>query len=72
MMSELLGRIYTVIEKIQDNLVCHRKNFENRLTFGEVIGKSLVFCFFTDGVCGACDAETDELNEMPHYVGCRG
>jgi len=26
--------------------VCQWKNFENRLTFGEVMGKSLVFCFF--------------------------
>jgi len=26
--------------------VCQQKNFENRLTFGEVMGKSLVSCFF--------------------------
>jgi len=26
--------------------VCQWKNFENRLTFGEVMGKSLVSCFF--------------------------
>ena len=26
--------------------VCQRKNFENRLTFGEVMGMSLVSCFF--------------------------
>ena len=26
------------------------KNFENRLTFGEVMGKSLVSCFFRDTV----------------------
>ena len=31
--------------------VCHWKNFENRLTFGEVMGKSLVSCFLlTHGV----------------------
>ena len=27
--------------------VCQRKNFENWLTFGEVMGKSLVSCFLT-------------------------
>ena len=30
--------------------VCQWKNFENRLTFGEVMGKSLVSCFFWDTV----------------------
>jgi len=38
------------------NMICFKfiaesgseKNFENRLTFGEVIGKSLVSCFFSD------------------------
>jgi len=29
--------------------VCSRKNFENRLTFGEVMGKRLVCCFLTHG-----------------------
>jgi len=34
--------------------VCHWKNFENRLTFGEVMGKSLVSCFLlTHGVVSA-------------------
>ena len=31
-------------------LVCQRKNFENRLTFGEVMGKSLMSRFLTHGV----------------------
>jgi len=32
--------------------VCQRKNCENRLLFGEVMGKSLVSCFLlTHGVC---------------------
>ena len=31
--------------------VGQRKNFENRLTFGEVMGKSLVSVFLTHGVC---------------------
>jgi len=30
--------------------VCQQKNFENRLTFGEVMGKSLVSCFLTYSV----------------------
>jgi len=30
--------------------VCQRKNYENRLTFGEVMGKSLVSCLWTHGV----------------------
>ena len=30
-----------------------KKNFENRLTFGEVMGKSLVSCFMTHGVQSA-------------------
>jgi len=30
--------------------VCQWKNFENRLTFGEVMGKSSVSCFFWDTV----------------------
>ena len=30
--------------------VCQWKNFENRLTFGEVMGKTLVSCFFWDTV----------------------
>jgi len=30
--------------------VCQWKNFENRLTFGKVMGKSLVSCFFWDTV----------------------
>jgi len=30
--------------------VCQWKNFENRLTFREVMGKSLVSCFFWDTV----------------------
>ena len=30
--------------------VCQRKNFENQLIFGEVMGKSLMSCFLTDGV----------------------
>jgi len=30
--------------------VCQWKNFENRLTFAEVMGKSLVSCFFWDTV----------------------
>jgi len=25
--------------------VCQLENFENRITFGEVMGKSLVYCF---------------------------
>ena len=29
---------------------CRRKNFENRLTVGEVVGKSLVSCFLPHGV----------------------
>jgi len=29
--------------------VCQQKNFENRLTFGEVMGKSLVSRFLTHG-----------------------
>jgi len=32
--------------------VCQLRNFENRLTFGEVMGKSLVSCFF-DSRCNA-------------------
>jgi len=32
--------------------VCRRKNFENRLTFGEVTGKSFASCFLTDGLRG--------------------
>ena len=28
-------------------LVCQRKKFENTLTFGEVMGKSLMSCFLT-------------------------
>ena len=31
--------------------VCQWKNFENRLTFGEVMGKSLVSCFFSETQC---------------------
>ena len=31
--------------------VCQWKNFENRLTFGEVMGKSLVSCFFFETQC---------------------
>ena len=27
-------------------LVCQQKNFENRLIFGEIMGKSLVSCSF--------------------------
>jgi len=30
--------------------VCQWKNFENRLTFGKILGKSLVSCFFWDTV----------------------
>jgi len=30
--------------------VCQWKNYENRLTFGKVMGKSLVSCFFWDTV----------------------
>jgi len=29
------------------------KNSENRLTFGEVMGKSLVSCFFSDSQCSS-------------------
>jgi len=32
------------------HLVCQRENFKNRLTFGEVMGKSLVSCFLTHDV----------------------
>ena len=32
--------------------VCQRKNFENRLTFGEVMGKSLVSCYFESRCSG--------------------
>jgi len=41
-----------VVEYLNMNLlqiyqwVCQWKNFENRLTFGKVMGKSLVSCFF--------------------------
>ena len=31
--------------------VCQRKNVENRLTFGEVMSKSLMSCFLTHCVC---------------------
>ena len=34
--------------------VCQWKNFENRLTFGEVMGKSLVSCFFWGTVYRLC------------------
>ena len=43
--------------------VRQRKKFENRLIFGEVIGKSLVSCFFIDSRCtcrdGACVCAVD-------------
>ena len=47
--------------------VCQGKNFENRLTLGEVMGKSLVSCFLRHSVhtpfCSAGDGE---------YVRCAG
>ena len=42
--------------------VCQRKNFENRLIFGEVIGKSLVSCFWTYGVTNNAD------NKITHHT----
>jgi len=42
--------------------VCQRKNFENLLTFGEVMGKSLMFSFFTHSVYGLWGCESRPIS----------
>jgi len=37
---------------------CQRNNCQNRLLFGEVVGKSLVSCFFIDSLCISWNSET--------------
>jgi len=44
-MSGVMGYLHVSLLQIY-HWVCQQKNFENRLTFGEVMGKSLVSCFF--------------------------
>jgi len=39
--------------------VCQRKNFENRLIFGEATGKSLVSCFFLTHSTDLCSRTDD-------------
>ena len=56
--------------------VCQWKNFENRLTFGEVMGKSLVSCFFWDTVYMSEDwyvhsEWTGAYSKLPHHLGVR-
>jgi len=43
-------------------------NFENRLTFGEVVGKSLMCCFLTHGVYALTTRIIVEHNE-PNFEG---
>jgi len=51
-MSGVVGYFNTLLLQIY-RWVCRWKNFENRLTFGEVMGKSLVCCFFIDSRCSS-------------------
>ena len=44
-------------------LVGQRKSFENRLTFGDVVGRSLVSCFLTHGVETLCQQNLEEHSE---------
>ena len=54
--TKLFQHISGVVEYLNMSLVqiyhwvCQRKNFENRLTFGEVMGKSLVSCLPRDAM----------------------
>jgi len=41
--------------------VCQRKNFENQLTFGEVMGMSLVSCFLTHSVDITSRADNENI-----------
>ena len=55
--------------------VCQWMNFENRLTFGEVMGKSLMSCFFervyNQTGCVYCDTETNQPHTLYNVPLCR-
>ena len=50
--------------------VCQWKNFENRLTFGEVMGKSVVSCFFETQSGARCRLAYGQLMPLPLTVSC--